>query len=427
MRFKQLKVLVPQIDDAFEKFYDVLLKEARFALFFENDEQVYGLIARQKQHFEQMLDAPSEAIEASYIRVGEYHYDLRIPYVDFIRGTEILEEHFLLHAQGVKNCEMLMREVFGFFRIVKSYTAKGYLNRMIEEDKRDIHLFFDYSSKDEEPHLPVKVTMQKIEWLKKLLHAIENNLECDPEQCQDYFGIWLEEAEFLDGEKRSFFEDLEKRIQVNTQTLFYFLKKGDYLEILPLYTSLLSVYKLTLLLNNSITFEYAKHIISDLKIDKLTNLYRKDAFEQFLHKELELSKRDRDYRFTAAFIDIDDFKGINDRFGHYSGDKVLEQIGMSILKNIRASDIGFRIGGDEFALILKHASAQEGERVCRKILEELNAVTFRFNDDVTFSVGLSIGIADNSEGEISSIIDLVKCIDKKLYKAKELGKNRIVN
>lgn len=77
-----------------------------------------------------------------------------------------------------------------------------------------------------------------------------------------------------------------------------------------------------------------------------------------------------------------------------SGDKVIEQIGELIRKNIRASDIGFRIGGDEFAIIFKHATKEQAKKVCEKIKADFTTYKFIFNDKISFTVHLSIGIED---------------------------------
>ena len=66
-----------------------------------------------------------EDLKESYIKLGECHYDLRIPYVDFIKGTNILEEYFLLHSQVEASSVVLMEEIFNYFKIMKSFTAKG--------------------------------------------------------------------------------------------------------------------------------------------------------------------------------------------------------------------------------------------------------------------------------------------------------------
>lgn len=426
MIYKELHLLIPEIDRAFEAFYDTLLNELNLTEFFESDAQIRSLVERQKQHFEAMLRSPRTTVEAAYVKMGELHYDLRIPYVDFMKGTEVLEKHFVRHACSVSCSLTLLQEIYGFFDVVKSYTAKGYLNRMIAEDRRDIGLFFENLSSDEETDLPRKVVLQKIEWLGNLLDAIENDGDCDPETCGQIFDTWLEEASFLTEEKKAFFEAYHKRIQINTQTLFYFLKKHEYLEILPLYSTLLDIYKLSLLLNNSIIYEYATHLIGDLKVDKMTGLYRREAFDQFLKKELEYARRYDDYGFVVAFVDIDDFKFINDRFGHYTGDNVIQRVGDVIQNNIRASDSGFRIGGDEFAILLKNISVEEAEQVCRKIHEKVNVLGLTCDNGEPLRVGLSIGVLSSTEDAFESITGIVKSVDRKLYEAKRQGKNTIV-
>ena len=136
--FIHLKKLVPYIDEAFEAFYNTMLNDLKLSVFFENDEQIKNLILKQKEFFSNSLSIPSDNLKTMYIKLGEYHYDIRIPYVDFIKGTDILEEHFLLNSQKFEKPVELMEEIFDYFKIMKSYTAKGYLNRMLSEDKRDI-------------------------------------------------------------------------------------------------------------------------------------------------------------------------------------------------------------------------------------------------------------------------------------------------
>ena len=239
-----------------------------------------------------------------YIKLGEYHYDIRIPYVDFIKGTDILEEHFLLNSQKFEKPVELMEEIFDYFKIMKSYTAKGYLNRMLSEDKRDIESFFEQTTSDQETYLPKAIVLEKIQWLKSLLNSIENDEDFDFNKNEGIFNQWSKEVQFFSLEKRNFFEDLEKRIIINTQNLFYFLKKEEYLEILPLYSSLLNIYKLTLMMNNALTLEYANKVIEEMKIDSLTKLFRKDIFEEILQKELAFAKRDNKYNLNIAYLYI---------------------------------------------------------------------------------------------------------------------------
>ena len=423
--FIHLKKLVPYIDEAFEAFYNTMLNDLKLSVFFENDEQIKNLILKQKEFFSNSLSIPSDNLKTMYIKLGEYHYDIRIPYVDFIKGTDILEEHFLLNSQKFEKPVELMEEIFDYFKIMKSYTAKGYLNRMLSEDKRDIESFFEQTTSDQETYLPKAIVLEKIQWLKSLLNSIENDEDFDFNKNEGIFNQWSKEVQFFSLEKRNFFEDLEKRIIINTQNLFYFLKKEEYLEILPLYSSLLNIYKLTLMMNNALTLEYANKVIEEMKIDSLTKLFRKDIFEEILQKELAFAKRDNKYNLSIAYLDLDNFKSINDNFGHYTGDKVLEKLGECINNDIRGSDKAFRIGGDEFAIIFKGATKQQAKNVCKKIKVDFTSFEFIFNEEITFSVGLSIGISEFLLEGKEDMQKLLESVDKKLYEAKNRGKNQI--
>ena len=423
--FIHLKKLVPYIDEAFEAFYNTMLNDLKLSVFFENDQQIKNLILKQNEFFSNSLSIPSDNLKTMYIKLGEYHYDIRIPYVDFIKGTDILEEHFLLNSQKFEKPVELMEEIFDYFKIMKSYTAKGYLNRMLSEDKRDIESFFEQTTSDQETYLPKAIVLEKIQWLKSLLNSIENDEDFDFNKNEGIFNQWSKEVQFFSLEKRNFFEDLEKRIIINTQNLFYFLKKEEYLEILPLYSSLLNIYKLTLMMNNALTLEYANKVIEEMKIDSLTKLFRKDIFEEILQKELAFAKRDNKYNLSIAYLDLDNFKSINDNFGHYTGDKVLEKLGECINNDIRGSDIAFRIGGDEFAIIFKGATKQQAKNVCKKIKVDFTSFEFIFNEEITFSVGLSIGISEFLLEGKEDMQKLLESVDKKLYEAKNRGKNQI--
>ena len=422
-KFSHLYKLLGHIDDAFESFYDDMLKDARLSIFFENEQQIIDLIKKQKVQFVKSLDMNVSMLKSTYIELGEFHYDIKIPYVDFIKGTEILEEHFLLSTQKNESSIELMDEIFEYFKLMKAFTAKGYLNRMIVDDKIDIESFFEQTTVDNNIYFPKTIVLEKIEWLKELLESIENNQDFTIVQDNSLLKNWLDEQQNITLEKRKFFQNLEKRILINTQNLFYFLKREEYLEILPLYTSLLSIYKLTLMMNNAVTIEYANKIIDDMKLDSLTKLFRKDIFEELLKKEMALSKRDKNYSLSIAYLDLDDFKSVNDNFGHYSGDKVVEKLGEIIRENIRASDIGFRIGGDEFAIIFKNATKEQSKYVCQKIKDDFTTYQFIFNNEVTFNVGISMGI--NEYKNRDTLEDFLQHVDKKLYEAKDKGKNQI--
>lgn len=424
--FRELAVLSQDVDQAFQAFYDQLLEDEHFSIYFENDAQIRMLVQKQKENFLACLDMELDAIKENYVWLGEMHYDLRLPYVDFMKGMEILEDHFLLFVQSKPDSAELMSSIFTFFKVIKSNTARGYLNRMLVEDKKDLDVFFkDLRIQDKE--VDNRIVMERMQWLKNLLEAVEHRkLDAITDFDSEDFTNWLRQLEFISLEKQKFLEDLDKRIVINTRNLFYFLQKEDYLEILPLYASLMNVYKLTMLLSSSVSFEMSDYIISNLRKDGLTNLLRKEAFEQFLTQEIATTRRYKS-PFCLVFIDLDDFKGINDTYGHYSGDAVLQHVGRCIGENIRASDMGFRIGGDEFAIILKGAQAKQAHNVCKIITDEITKKRFDVTEKRGFSITVSCGIYEcNREvAQKGDMKTLLEGVDAKLYEAKKAGKNRI--
>jgi diguanylate cyclase (GGDEF)-like protein len=423
-QFSKLYKIIPYTDAVFDTFYETMLKNSRLAIYFKDETQIKALIEEQKRYFVASLEMSADELRDTYIRLGEFHYLQHIPYIDFIKGAEILQEQFVLKTHKA-DWDGLMGEIFDYFKMMMAFTAKGYLNKMLEADLKDIGLFNDNIDTAEQMNLPNKVTMNKINWLRGLLNAIKNDSDWS-EETRDYFEIWKKELEFIPEHKRDFFQEMEERILYDTQNLFYFLKKQEYTEILPLYTSLLNIYKLSLMMNNAMTIEYANKIIDDMKLDQLTLLFRKDLFETMIVKEMALVQRNPEHRFSVAFIDLDDFKGVNNRYGHYSGDLVLETLGKIIRKNTRISDLGFRIGGDEIALLLKDAKAADAVKVCLKIKNEFTAYEFAPEGREHFHVSVSIGIHEYNHGNQTPFEVFFKEIDRNLYAAKGEGKNRII-
>lgn len=232
-------------------------------------------------------------------------------------------------------------------------------------------------------------------------------------------------SEYISIERREIYIEIENRIFIDSQNLFYFLQKEEYLEILPLYSSLLNIYKLTLILNNALTLEYANEAIDNMKTDPMSGLFRKEIFNELVKKELENFKRKNDRIFSILYLDIDDFKSINDKYGHYSGDKVIETLGQIIVNNIRSSDIGFRIGGDEFAILLKDANLHNAQIVANKILLDFSSIEHIFNDEIKFRSTLSIGAVSQDITKEADFETLIKEVDSKLYISKNNGKNQI--
>lgn len=152
--------------------------------------------------------------------------------------------------------------------------------------------------------------------------------------------------------------------------------------------------------------------------DPLTDVYNVRQLNIELNKYIGLWKSKREI-FSLAIIDLDDFKAINDNYGHRKGDELLVDFAEFIKLNIRPEDIMFRYGGDEFIVLFPNIDSNKSREIMESFAEELVA-----NIKVSFSVGLS----DSSElVSTDECDDIIKHADAKLYKAKLLGKNQLVN
>ena len=152
--------------------------------------------------------------------------------------------------------------------------------------------------------------------------------------------------------------------------------------------------------------------------DPLTGAYNRRFFEEELGKSLARNRRD-DEPFAVALLDIDDFKAINDSFGHTIGDAVLTLLVVRLNELIRPTDSLVRFGGDEFGLILSRTDGLAALRIA----ERVRATAAKPSADGVPPITVSIGIAACPEHG-SSAEDLLRRSDEALYRSKRSGKNR---
>ncbi|WP_376691288.1 diguanylate cyclase [Wenzhouxiangella sp. EGI_FJ10409] len=157
--------------------------------------------------------------------------------------------------------------------------------------------------------------------------------------------------------------------------------------------------------------------------DTLTGLYNRRHAMAVLEKEASRAQRDADYRLALVILDLDFFKEINDDYGHLAGDGVLRQLSAIARERVRGSDTLARIGGEEFALILPDAEAEEARRLADAIRATVEEAGFRI-DDEEHIITLSAGVATWQAG-MQSISELLQAADRQLYEAKSSGRNRV--
>ncbi len=146
--------------------------------------------------------------------------------------------------------------------------------------------------------------------------------------------------------------------------------------------------------------------------DDLTDAYNRTV----------LANLDERAAFSILFIDVDDLKAVNDRYGHEAGDQLLIAIVGVIRGRIRRGDTLIRYGGDEFVVLLRDCDERDALKIARGIVEEVRRLEFPFSN--TFNAGVSIGVSSRREDE--SLRESLMRADKALYSAKRRGKGRVL-
>lgn len=157
--------------------------------------------------------------------------------------------------------------------------------------------------------------------------------------------------------------------------------------------------------------------------DGLTGLYNRRHFEVNIEREFLRAKRYGSI-LSLAMLDIDHFKKVNDTYGHQFGDYVLREISSIIFSSFRKTDMIYRYGGEEIAIILTETSMENALIPIERLREKISQHKFCYNNEEVH-ITISIGVSENLE-YIENQKDFVECADKALYKAKQDGRNKVV-
>jgi len=163
--------------------------------------------------------------------------------------------------------------------------------------------------------------------------------------------------------------------------------------------------------------------------DFLTGFHNRRYLHARLREELARAQRAR-HALVCLMIDVDHFKRINDQYGHLAGDAVLREVAQRIDAEMRLSDTGARFGGDEFAMVLSHASMSDGEKVAARVLravrEQPIAVAKGAQETVTLSIGVAAAKPGAGQRDYKVLAErLIAEADAALYRAKSAGRNRV--
>ena len=170
-----------------------------------------------------------------------------------------------------------------------------------------------------------------------------------------------------------------------------------------------------LMISNAV---YIEELFIKSRYDGLTGLYNRETFE-LLYSKLYDSYRFEDKKFSILMLDIDDFKEVNDLYGHQVGDEILRRVAEAIMNSVRKDDIVGRYGGEEIIVILKENDVEDAKVIAERIRSSVASIAVE-EVSVTVSIGISTFRTDSHDK-----VKLISIADACLYEAKRAGKNHV--
>jgi len=411
------------LDAVFEKFYDTILSNKDFSSFFKDDAQIKSLVVRQKKFLLESITVSDEELKSRYVKLGEMHYDINLPYVDYMASVDLLQEGMIHAIIEFKQPLELLEATSTFFKMIRAFSAKGYLNRMLEVDIRDIDLYLTQVQRAAE--VDTTLSSERMIWLKSVISAIKAEDRTVAPELQIPANVLdaIKAATQGDQMLMNYVVDISSRMEVDARNIFYFLDRHSYEEVLPLYSDLTNIYKLSLMLTNVVTIASTNLLVKTLSKDALTGMLTRHALRPVFHRELSIATAGQ-YEVSFIMFDIDHFKLVNDTYGHASGDVVLARVANIVAETIRATDYSFRMGGEEFLLVLKGASLKVTLNQAEVLRRAIEAVEFEFKGLKT-RVTASFGVASFAAPFEVSYEKMIAVADEKLYDSKRNGRNRV--
>ena len=171
-------------------------------------------------------------------------------------------------------------------------------------------------------------------------------------------------------------------------------------------------------LRNALKYEAA---LQEARTDPLTQLLNRSTMEQSLRRELGLARRHGE-AFCVVSMDLDNFKTVNDAFGHAAGDEVLSDLAKLLRRCARESDLIYRTGGDEFLIALSHTSLAGARLLAERLRRAVDRHEFHYNGE-ELPVYVSIGVTALGDGD--TVDSLLQRADEAMYEAKRAGRNQV--
>ncbi|MGB4498486.1 MAG: GGDEF domain-containing protein [Methylococcaceae bacterium] len=426
--------IAPHTDEIATFFYRELLNNEKAVRFLNNDLVKNHLRATLSKWLFDMLTYQEtvDDLHKMYLyqrEIGKIHarIDLPMSLVDHAMGLVKLQVALVLKESDLSRDELadaiiLSGQIFDLALAIidESYEHDLMINEKNAESLKmhvsSQNLAFDYS----------KLCTSLSEWMRNLLLLIAQNKYDSSMQGtirHSNFGLWVSHKAhlFLAGKKEltSLVLQLDN-IDEDMRLLGIYLLDGNTDAVEETLSHLnehisTTIWILNCLANDTIEEENGR--------DPLTHLFNRRYLETVMRHETRYSL-ENGILFGCVMIDIDFFKNVNDTYGHDNGDRILLQLAEILAQQVRAGDFVFRLGGEEFLIILADVQIPAINAVAEKIRLAVEKFEFKLSNNVPLNVTISIGTAIH-DGH-PDFKYTIKLADAALYEAKESGRNKVV-
>ena len=412
-----------------EHFYQQMLQDAGASPFLSHD-QVSSRLHSSMQRWVAGLFAPQThedllRIIAEQQKIGEVHARIDIPVHLVLRGARAMKVEFirLLLADGrlcgdeYLEVARLMSDTIDLAMEVMSqaYASSHDRNSRTEEAYRLFSVTQNIASEKERQRGAL------LDWENQLMFGLATGLSIAqlPRIRTCEFGVWFRHkgAHAFEGTPEAS-QIIHGMTQIDDVLLPLFAEEWrDRVPQLREMRDLVS----TIRFNLDHLFEQNSEL--EAGRDVLTRLLNRKFMPVVLSKQITYA-RNHGAEFAVLALDIDHFKHINDGYGHEAGDRVLQQLAALLVNNSRAGDYLFRLGGEEFLMLLVDTGLNGARRAAEKLRASVEREVFRLPQEQTLSVTMSIGLAC-FDGH-PDYQQMMRRADEALYKAKEGGRNQVV-
>lgn len=408
------------------EFYKNIMQEKEASYFLSDDMVQNRLKTTLNQWLIDCFNVPLQQnfieIVEKQLMVGKVHARIGIPSWLIMRGIgEIEKKVFLLQAEQIQENSLLIAayivQILGFASEImcRSYEVNLEKNNDIKHTYRLFSAMQDVASQKDRQRSSL------LDWENELMFKVFSNEPkfTHPLLSKSEFGLWfIHKAAyaFTGSEQVSVIIDRIHQIDLLSQHVLNAAERKQAIQLIQHIRE--NNREIQHLVDQ--LFQVADYI--DSGSDSLTQLLNRRYLHTIVSREINFSRKNNTSLSLLA-IDADYFKRINDKFGHAAGDSALKFIGEVLLDSIKGSDYAFRVGGEEFLLLLVDSDLVRAQEIAEKVRSRIQETTIRTSMGISFNFTVSIGCAlYDGHPDYQRFLDAA---DAALYAAKNNGRNCI--